>query len=107
MCTVAFMVDTGPPMVDTENTAVEAVLVELDERRRASLGRLGRHNRYLAREEPDGTLVFEPAVVISEIEARFLANRELVARIEADRRHPERLRPRRRRSPRVVNDPTD
>lgn len=101
------MVDTGTPMVDAENTAADAVLIELDERRRASLGRLGRHNRYLAREEPDGTPIFEPAVVISELAARFLANRELVARIEDDRGHPERLRPRRRRSPRVVNDPTD
>lgn len=43
------MVDTGTPMVDAENTAADAVLIELDERRRASLGRLGRHNRYLAR----------------------------------------------------------
>lgn len=38
-------------------------LVELDSRRRVSLGRLGRHRRYLVREEKDGTLIFEPAVM--------------------------------------------
>lgn len=60
------------------------VLIELDERRRASLGRLGRpeHRRYLAHEEPDGTLVFVPAVVIPESQARLLANRDLVEQIE-------------------------
>lgn len=86
---------------------VDAVFIELDARRRVSLGKLGRHSRYLAREEADGTLIFEPAVVMSELEARFMANRERVAHIEDDRGHPERLRPRRRRSPRVVNDPAD
>lgn len=60
------------------------VLIELDERRRASLGRIGRpeHNRYLAHEEPDGTLVFVPAVVIPESQFRLLANAELVEQIE-------------------------
>lgn len=75
----------------------EPVLIELDDRRRASLGKLGRHNRYLAREEVDGSLILEPAVVLSEMEARFLANRDLVARIEDSRAHPERRRPRRRK----------
>jgi hypothetical protein len=74
----------------------DTVLIELDDRRRVSLGKLGRHSRYLAREEADGTLIFEPAVVLSEMEARFLANRELVAQIEDNRAHPERRRPRRR-----------
>lgn len=47
------------------------VLIELDQRRRASLGRVGRHEQYLAREEPDGTLVLTPAVVmrVSDLEA--------------------------------------
>ena len=68
-------------------------LIELDERRRASLGRIGRpeHTRYLVEEEPDGTLVFTPAVVMPELEAKLLANRELVERIEANRADPTRL----------------
>ena len=65
-------------------------LVELDSRRRVALGRLGRpeHNRYLVSEEPDGTLVFTPAVVMTAHEAALLRNPELVAQIEADRANP-------------------
>jgi prophage tail gpP-like protein len=69
-------------------------LIELDERRRASLGKIGRHSRYLVREEPDGTLIFEPAVVLTEAEQRYLTNATLVAQIEDNRAHPERRRPR-------------
>ena len=69
------------------------ILVELDGRRRVSLGKVGRpeHTRYLVSEEPDGSLLFTPAVVISELEAKLLANRDLVERIEENRRNPERL----------------
>ena len=74
-------------------------LVELDDRRRVSLGRLGRqeHTRYLVTEEPDGTLVFTPAVVLSELEVKLLANDELVASILANRADPDRLVTRTRR----------
>lgn len=74
-------------------------LVELDERRRVSLGRLGRqeHTRYLVTEEPDGTLVFTPAVVLSELEVKLLANDRLVDRILANREDPTRLVTRTRR----------
>jgi hypothetical protein len=60
------------------------VLIELDDRRRASLGRIGRpeHRRYLAHEESDGTLILVPAVVMPESEARLLANHDLVEQIE-------------------------
>lgn len=47
-------------MSDSEKVVL--VVVET-ERRRVSLGRLGRHTRYLVTEHHDGTLVFEPAVV--------------------------------------------
>ncbi len=92
-------------MLDTPASAeaVDSVFIELDDRRRLSLAKLGRHSRYLAREEPDGTLVFEPAIVMSELEARFLANKELVARIDEARQHPERLR-RRRPRPEVEHE---
>jgi hypothetical protein len=78
---------------------MDQVLVELDRRRRVSLGKVGReeHTRYLVSEEADGSLVFIPAVVLSELEAKLLANRDLVERIEANRRDPERLVKRERR----------
>jgi hypothetical protein len=41
------------------------VLIELDDRRRATLGRIARFDRYLAREEDDGTIVMIPAVVMT------------------------------------------
>ncbi len=64
------------------------VIVELDSRRRASLAPIGRaeHTRYLAH----GSIILEPAVVLSEIEASFLRNRDLVAAIEDNRARPER-----------------
>ncbi len=74
------------------------VVLELDDRRRASFGRIGRaeHRRYLVTQEPDGTIVMRPAVVITELEARMLANRELLDRVAANRKDPSRLIRRRR-----------
>ena len=78
------------------------VLIELDERRRASLGKIGRpeHRRYLAHEEPDGTLIFVPAVVVPESQARLMGNPELVEQIERAIAEPKtrvrRGRPRRK-----------
>ena len=78
------------------------ILIELDDRRRASFGRIGRpeHRRYLAHEEEDGTVVLVPAVVMPESQARLMANPELVAQIERTVTDPDsrvrRTRPRRR-----------
>lgn len=73
-------------------------VLELDERRRASLGRIGHaeHRRYLVSEEPDGTIVMRPAVVITELEAKMLANKHLAERVAANRNDPSRLVRRRR-----------
>jgi hypothetical protein len=85
-----------------EGPGVTDILIELDDRRRASFGRIGRpeHRRYLAHEEADGTLVLVPAVVMPESQARLLANPELVERIERVVAEPEsrvrRARPRRK-----------
>jgi len=75
---------------------VKETVIELDSRRRVSLGRVGRaeHTRYLVHEEEDGTLVWTPAAVVSDLEARFLQDSTLLARIDEARRHPERLRSR-------------
>ncbi|MDQ1294008.1 MAG: hypothetical protein QG608_1891 [Actinomycetota bacterium] len=72
------------------------ILLELDDRKRASLARIAQHSRYLVEIEPDGTLIMKPAVVMSEEEAAFLTNTALVAKIEEQRAHPERRVPRKR-----------
>lgn len=73
------------------------VVIEVDRRRRVSLGKLGRHDRYLATEHPDGTITFEPAVMLTEAEHAYLQNIDLRRQIDDNRAHPER---RRRRPPR-------
>lgn len=78
-------------MVGVDDSTTDIVL-DVDDRRRVTLGKLGRgHRRYLASEEPDGTITLRPATVITEAEARFLANRDVVERIEANRADPSRL----------------
>lgn len=72
-------------------------MIELDDRRRVSFGKIGRHSRYIVHEDGDGALILEPAIVLSEAEARLMANPSLVAQIEDNRTHPERRRPRARR----------
>ena len=72
---------------------MDDLLVELDGRLRVSLGKLGvtPHSRYLVTKEADGRLIFTPATVVPEIEARFLANTELLERIAANRADPSRM----------------
>jgi hypothetical protein len=72
---------------------MEEVLVELDGRLRVSLGKLGLtpHSRFLVTKEPDGRLIFTPAAVVPEIEARFLANTELIERVATNRADPSRM----------------
>jgi hypothetical protein len=77
---------------------MEDSLVEIDSRLRVSLGKFGLapHSRYLVTKEADGRLIFTPAAVVPEIEARFLANSELLERIAANRADPSRMVRRRR-----------
>jgi len=80
---------------------VADTLIELDDRRRASLGKVGRHRRYLAHEEPDGTLVLVPAVVMSDVQARLLAAPDVMTEIDRFVADPDaegvsRARPHRR-----------
>ena len=59
-------------------------MLELDERRRASLGKIGRkeHSLYRAVTLDDGTIILSPAVVMSERELALLSNPERVASIK-------------------------
>jgi hypothetical protein len=68
--------------------ASDAVLVELDQRQRASLGKIASHTRYLATVESDGTITLKPAVVMTEAEAALLLNKDLVESIKEQRKDP-------------------
>lgn len=70
----------------------DPVLVTLQDRSRANLGKLAQHDRYLVHREPDGTLIWEPAEVMSVTEARLLADEDLRKVIESNRADPGRLR---------------
>jgi hypothetical protein len=73
-------------------TVSDPVLVTLQDRSRANLGKLAEHDRYLVHREPDGTLIWEPAEVISITEARLLADERIHKVIVANRTNPSRLR---------------
>jgi hypothetical protein len=55
--------------------SAEPTLVELDSRRRAALGRLARHSRYLAEVDEDGVITLTPAAVVSTLEATLISRR--------------------------------
>jgi hypothetical protein len=80
-------------------------VLEVDSRRRISLGSLAEHDRYLVEVQEDGTIVLTPAVVMSAAQARLLMAVDTSERIEEFLDHPEtgsrRTRPSRsrRRSP--------
>jgi hypothetical protein len=74
-------------------TANEDVLVELDDRRRVYLAKVGNsaHKRYLVRTEPDGTMIFTPASVVPSHVLRLLGRPEVLAAIRDAQDHPEKL----------------
>lgn len=51
-------------------------IVEVDDRRRVTLGSLGvrAHSRYLAHADDDGTIVLTPAVVMTARQASFISS---------------------------------
>ncbi len=58
--------------------------VVLDDRRRTSLARIGHkdHDKYLAQEYEDGTIVLTPALTISHVELAMLQSPEVIAALE-------------------------
>lgn len=82
-----------------------AQLLDVDERRRTTLSKVGHHRQYLAEELADGTVVLHPVVVMTEVQARLLAAPALLEQLtDANRLDDSQLvrRPRRqRRSPNI------
>jgi len=74
-------------------SAPEEVLVELDERRRVYLSKVGRSTdrRYLVRTHPDGTMVFTPATVVPTHVLRLMERPDIQASIQNAWKHPEQL----------------
>jgi hypothetical protein len=83
------------------NAEVKQSVLEVDSRRRISLGSMAKHDRYLVDVQEDGTIVLTPAVVMSAAQARLLAAAETSRRIDEFLDHPEagsrRTRPTRHR----------
>ncbi len=81
-------------------TVGRGTLIEVDARKRLSLGSLANYDRYLANVEEDGTIVLTPAVVLTAAEARLRAAPETAREIDEFLANPEsgspRLRPERR-----------
>ena len=69
----------------------ERIVITVQDRGRINLGKLVEHERYLGHTEPDGTIILEPAEVISLAEKKLLADDALMSAIAESRAHPERL----------------
>lgn len=67
------------------STDIDMMVIDVDSRGRVSLGKLLREGteRYLAHVEPDGTVILQPAVVMSAAEAKLLGQPGLVTSIRA------------------------
>lgn len=75
-------------------TPTDPTLIELDPRGRVSLKKLaGSHDRYLASRYDDGTIVLEPAAVVTEAQARYLASPHVADALEAAMARPDRVKP--------------
>lgn len=71
----------------------DEVLVELDDRRRVYLSKVGRSSdrRYLVRTHRDGTMVFTPATVVPLHVLRLLDRPDILAAMRHADEHPEEL----------------
>lgn len=76
-----------------ETASTDEVLVELDDRRRVYLAKVGRSTdkRYLVRTHPDGTMIFTPATVVPTYVLRLMERPDVLASIQNAQEHPEQL----------------
>ena len=59
------------------------ILVETDARGRTNLSKFSRQGRFLGRQEADGTIILEPAVIVTATAERLHRNPETLAAAEA------------------------
>jgi hypothetical protein len=67
----------------------QRALLEVDSRRRISLGALAQHDRYFVDVEDDGVIVLTPVIVMSVAEFRLHAAVETARKIDDFLDHPE------------------
>jgi len=80
----------------------EPVVVTVQARGRVNLGQIATFSQYIVHSQADGTIVLEPATVISLTEQKLMIDTALMTSIAESRAHPERLTTRdRSNSPRV------
>jgi hypothetical protein len=67
------------------------LLVEVDDRRRVALGKIGRpqDTRYLVTAHADGTIVLRPAIVMTEAQLRYVGSPDVVGQVEEGMRRYE------------------
>lgn len=77
-------------MADILNDEPTQTIVDLDSRKRAVLPMGHPSGRYLAHLEPGGTIVLEPAVVMTELEAAIQRNPDIMRQLKIDSEKPRR-----------------
>jgi hypothetical protein len=76
-----------------------STLIQVDARKRISLGSLAHHDQYIATESPDGSVLLEPAVVLTAAEHAFLADETLSAALSRVSAQPQNRRSREQPGP--------
>jgi hypothetical protein len=71
-----------------------STLIQVDARKRISLGSLAHHDQYIATQQSDGSVLLEPAVVMTAAERAFLADETLSTALDRVNAQPERRRAR-------------
>lgn len=72
-------------------TVPQQILIETDNRGRANLSKFGKNARFLATQEMDGTVILQPAEVITAAEARLHRNPEAVADLKQFAAEPDNV----------------
>lgn len=63
----------------TSRAALDGVLIETDDRGRTNLSKLSKNGTFLARREADGTIILEPATIVTDAQQRLLRNPHAIA----------------------------
>jgi hypothetical protein len=73
---------------------MQGVLVETDGRGRTNLSKLSKNGRFLGRVEKDGTIVLEPATIVTAAQERLMRNPHAIDAIlegDADKDNPVKI----------------